>query len=425
MPRQYQIDWMNAQRPAIAAILSSLALAISPALTISPALAGPPPIEFLGRGAIPGEARDRSGLTDSTGGVPHDRLGSFGSGIDFLGTNNLYVAVDDRGPNDGMSDWRCRLQILEITISPGTTEPVAIALRDTILLTTETRAPLTGFRGQLADAGPSTPQRYDPEGVRVAPDGSIFISEEYGPSIDFFAIRGPDAGVRRARLRVPEKFTITSPHGDPERERDDNRRGRVPNRGFEGLALSTDASRLYAITQSPLIQDGGADKKSRALNVRILELPLAAGADSELGIERELIYPLEHPDNVVSEILALSESELLVLERDGEAGTLAERRAIYHIDLADAHNVSHIEPFPPRGMPPRKRAVRKTIFIDFMDPRWGLAGTDMPEKLEGLCWGPRLADGRRTLLVTVDNDLKAANPNWVWVFAVDPAAPPR
>jgi hypothetical protein len=43
----------------------------------------------------------------------------------------------------------------------------------------------------------------------------------------------------------------------------------------------------------------------------------------------------------------------------------------------------------------------------------------MPEKLEGLCFGPRLPDGRRTLIVTSDNDLKAEQASWFWVFAVD------
>jgi hypothetical protein len=45
----------------------------------------------------------------------------------------------------------------------------------------------------------------------------------------------------------------------------------------------------------------------------------------------------------------------------------------------------------------------------------------MPEKIEGLSFGPALADGRRTLLVSTDNDLIPENPTLVWVFAQDPA----
>ena len=43
----------------------------------------------------------------------------------------------------------------------------------------------------------------------------------------------------------------------------------------------------------------------------------------------------------------------------------------------------------------------------------------MPEKIEGLTFGPTLPDGRRTLIVTIDNDLMADKPSWFWVFAVD------
>jgi outer membrane biosynthesis protein TonB len=43
----------------------------------------------------------------------------------------------------------------------------------------------------------------------------------------------------------------------------------------------------------------------------------------------------------------------------------------------------------------------------------------MPEKIEGLTWGPELADGRLTLLVTSDNDLNPKQPTHVWMFAIE------
>jgi hypothetical protein len=51
--------------------------------------------------------------------------------------------------------------------------------------------------------------------------------------------------------------------------------------------------------------------------------------------------------------------------------------------------------------------VKKELFIDLLDPALNLAPT-IPEKLEGLAWGPDLPDGRHVLYVTSDNDL---NPN--------------
>ena len=62
--------------------------------------------------------------------------------------------------------------------------------------------------------------------------------------------------------------------------------------------------------------------------------------------------------------------------------------------------------------------VRKSVFLDLLDPAWALAGESMPEKIEGLTFGPVLADGRQTLLVSTDNDFESAAASEIWVFAV-------
>ena len=55
---------------------------------------------------------------------------------------------------------------------------------------------------------------------------------------------------------------------------------------------------------------------------------------------------------------------------------------------------------PLMGLPPGTKPVAKRLFLDFLDPKFGLAGSDFPEKIEGLTWGPDLPDGRRLLVVT-------------------------
>jgi len=132
---------------------------------------------------------------------------------------------------------------------------------------------------------------------------------------------------------------------------------------------------------------------------------------------RELVYRLEKPKHGVNEIVALSDRELLVLERDGKGGTETKFRSVFLIDLENATDVSNIERLGSRDLPAGVRPVHKRPWLDLLDPAHGLAGPTMPEKIEGLALGPTLADGRRTLVVTTDNDLKAENPSWFWVFA--------
>jgi len=62
--------------------------------------------------------------------------------------------------------------------------------------------------------------------------------------------------------------------------------------------------------------------------------------------------------------------------------------------------------------------VTKAAFVDLLDTAFGLKGNTFPEKIEGLAFGPDLADGRHTLIVTNDNDFLAA-PNNFYVFAID------
>ena len=73
-------------------------------------------ITLIGKGSVPGDASDLSGLTgnicstaDPTQCAPHERLGGFGSGLAFTGWANTYIAVSDRGYCDGMTDVDYRM----------------------------------------------------------------------------------------------------------------------------------------------------------------------------------------------------------------------------------------------------------------------------------------------------------------------------
>lgn len=376
-----------------------------------------PTIELLGTASIPATATDHSNLTELLAGeFPHNRLGSFGSGIDSLNRDNLYIACNDRGPLDGATRFRPRIQTFRILINPASTQPVEVQHVATALLTDETGQPFTGYYGRLDETDQTKGLRLDPEGIRAEPDGSFWLADEYGPWIDQYSA----VGTRIRRLAIPSKFMIETPSQDPARELPPtSTKGRQANRGFEGLARSPDGSTLWAILQSPLIQDNALDERAKraGLNIRILEVTIKGPS---AGKTRELVYQLEKASNGVSEILALSNHELLVLERDGEFGREAVWRRLYTVDISKASDVSAIESLPREDLPNEIAPVAKTKFLDFCDERFGLVGKNMPEKIEGLALGPVLPDDRRTLIVTIDNDLREDVDNIVWVFAWRP-----
>ncbi len=217
-------------------------------------------------------------------------------------------------------------------------------------------------------------------------------------------------------MKVPEKFLVSKPSSKAKAELPpNNKSGRQPNKSMEGLAISPDGGKLFGIMQNPLIQDGALDESNKRIGVnnRILEVDIATGKT------REFVYPLAHPKTGVCEILAVNDHAFLVLERDGEAGDKARDKKIYLIDIAGATDVSEVAALPTKGLPSKIKPVAKKLFIDLLDPKFMLSGAAVPQKIEGLAFGPNLPDGRRLLIVTSDNDFIAKDPSYVYAFAID------
>jgi len=178
---------------------------------------------------------------------------------------------------------------------------------------------------------------------------------------------------------------------------------------MEGLAITPDGNKFYGLMQSPLIQDGGRD----GLNARILEV------DRKTNTTREFVYQLDDKKHGTNEILAINDHQFLVIERDSKGGEKAKSKKIFKIDLNEASDVSTVAALPKMGLPASVHAVKKELFVDILDPKFKLAGADLPAKIEGLAFGPDLPDGRHLLLVTSDNDLIPTAPTWIYAFAID------
>ena len=369
-------------------------------------------ITLLGEARIAGDSLDQSGLTgEFDNGIPHNRFGGI-SAIEHVAGDD-YILLSDRGPNDGAVPYATRYHLSTIKI-PTDGSPPTIQVTATHLLTKGSGHPLIGAANALKK-GEENPGRLDPEGCRLVrrpgEEALLALSDEYGPRVDLFNM----SGKRVQKLKVPGKFESDSPSADADTEARDNTHGRQPNSGFEGLAVSPDWKTLYAILQKPLLQDGEIedDKVIGQLN-RILRIDLASGDTAEF------VYPLESLKTGVSEILCVDERRALVLERDSGAGDNARVKRLTLIDFDGATDVSEVKTLPSQSddLPSEIRPVAKRPFLDMLEPRFGIVGDQTPAKFEGLAFGPDLADGRKALLVAVDNDFVKENPTRIYVFAV-------
>lgn len=364
-------------------------------------------VQLLGKTSISATASDLSSmknlLEDKS---PNNRLGGFGSAIAYTGQGNKYLILPDRGPGDGANSYSCRFHLAEITVStPG---KIDFKLLKTTLLKTPEGSPLTGLSKGFGPLG----NRFDPEGIRMLKNGSILVSDEYGPSVWLFDSNGK----LKHKFLIPEKFLIQNKSDHAEKEFPPfNKKGRLTNKGFEGIAISSDQKKWLAALQGSLIQDRNPtdqNLKTNGDNLRFLETSI------EGKHLREIVYKMESAKNGVNEILTIGEEDYLVLERDGDAGESAGFKKIFRISTKNATDVSKILELPAPKLPEGIVPVNKTLFLDLLDPKFGLKGKDFPAKIEGMAFGPDLPDGRRLLIITTDNDFKPDEPTWIYAFAV-------
>lgn len=365
-------------------------------------------IQLIGSASIPGYSLDLSADTRKLeNGEPVSRLGGF-SALDYSPQTQLLAALSDRGPDDGAVSYPCRFQLFALKVNPDQNPVVSLALRHTTLLTDSSGKPLNG-RSTILAADSQQGRRFDPEGFRFGTDGRCFISDEYGPEIVEFN----SAGREIRSLPLPRYLKVTSPDGDKKVETASNSSGRASNRGMECLAIAPDGKHLYGLMQGPLIQDGQRqDGKIVGTHCRLLKLTLQG------ELEAEYLYTMDSPDNGNSEILALPNGKLLVLERDGNQGEKAAHRKLITVDVSAATNIAGIATLPGNPVQHNIQPTTRTVLLDLLDPRWKLAGKNMPEKIEGLCLGPVLPDGRQTLILSTDNDFESEQKSLIWVFAL-------
>jgi hypothetical protein len=381
-------------------------------------------IRLLAEGEISATALDQSHLTGllEDGETPKAQEGGFGGAIAYSGHEHRYYAVPDRGPGAGETSYIERLYVLDIRLNKGDKGfQLVPRITATHLLKDQAGHFLTGDASAFDNVNSETSRRRDSEALRVSPSGtSVFIADEYGPFVEEFDI---STGKLMRNVAIPNKFHIDFPSKYLREELNRNLVGRQSNRGLESLAITPEGDRLVAMIQDPLIQDCNhdPDRKLVGNHNRILDINLKSGN------VKEYVYPLEDPKNGVSEILAVNDHQFLVLERDSKSGTEAKDKKLHLIDLNGATDVHGYKSLSESGLVEEEAAgaphpvyVHKRPFLDIL--QFGIQG--IPEKFEGLTFGPLLEDGRLMLILSTDNDFSKTENTRFFAFAIDPAELP-
>lgn len=288
------------------------------------------------------------------------------SALTYDKRRNVYYSLVDNGPEDSSPARFYTLKAPVDRSGLGTPEILDVTiLRD-------------------ASGKPFTAETFDGEGITLTRNGELLISSETEPSIYRLSLDGQLLG----KLPVPEKFLVT-PEGEAQ-----------ANRTFESLDLSPNGRSLFTAVEAPLASDGQTeDGRNRIRIVRYEDRGTGGFMPTE-----EFFY-LTEPGQSVVEIAALSEKELLVLERSfvpGEGNTIR----IYRVSLKGAEDVSD----EPTLANPTLEPVNRELLVDLADCPSGGATTPgtqenpLLDNYESLEIGPRLPGGRRSLLLQSDDN---------------------
>jgi len=341
--------------------LRSLLLSVAAVLAAMPPFAAAAPaaelpfheLEYLGFASLAAGTR-----------IDGEPVGGL-SGLVSLGGGRYLALSDDRGRFGPP-----RFYEIEIDLDEGRLEPGGLRI--------VSRTTLRDREGR-----PFERDVLDPEGFARLPDGRLVFASEGVPA------KGSPPRLTELDATGRELGRIDLPPRMEEETR--------PNLGLESLTVTPDGRRLVAALENALSGDGPAADRGVASPSRIAVRDLASRRWTEYLYLTEPVVGEPRPADAfrvagLVDLLALDDGRLIALEREWTQGAGYVIR-LYLVDLEDATVL------PPDGTAPATaRAASKRLLVDFADLGIGL------ENFEALAAGPRLLDGRRTLVVLSDDN---------------------
>ncbi len=220
--------------------------------------------------------------------------------------------------------------------------------------------------------------------VRDPLDGSVWIADERSCRI---TRHDPATGRRTGRVELPPLMD-----------------GIYLDLGLESLTMSGDGLVMWTCTEEALKDDGPRSTKAHGSDVRLTRL-CRKGKDAPWEVAGQWVYltdPIaggpwsisgrDMSRSGVSELCLLEDGTLLVLERELSKALIPRLRCrIYEVDFTSATDVNGIGSI---GQANGLRRVGKRMLFE-------TKGLSM---YEGMCVGPKLADGSRLMVLVSDGD---------------------
>ncbi|MEG4805496.1 esterase-like activity of phytase family protein [Microcoleus sp. ARI1-B5] len=311
------------------------------------------------------------------------------SGITYDATKQVYYAISD----DRSSKAPARFYTLKINWQSGKLEKENMAF--------------TGVTTLLDENGKSFPEfSLDPEGIAFT-GNSVFVSSEgdvdrhIAPFIKEFSLDGK----LLKTLLIPDLFL-------PD---DKGSKGIRNNLAFESLTLTGDRKYLFTATENATVQDGAVPSLEKGSPCRILRYDAVSGnPDASFLYLTEPLPAGANPvgkltSNGLVDLLAIDDKRLLSLERGFSLETGTTIR-IFEISLEKADRIEALESLKSRIS--EVSPAQKRLLLDLETLKIPL------DNIEGLTFGPELADASRALILVSDNNFSPLQETQILGFQI-------
>ncbi len=318
------------------------------------------------------------------------------SGIDRAADGTYWAISDERGGERGIP----RFYSLSIDFDATAFRSVTINK-------------MVYIKGPDGNNLSGTTRTVDPEGIRVAPNGNLYISSEgnYISPTNLFQpfvreIKTDGSFVRT--FETPAAFNYV----------DNTTTGGRSNKLFEALAVTPNGS-IYTANEDALIEDGPITTLTAGSVIRVMRLDPVSGKTTAQYAYQLPRIPVDRaptgafpPDNGLPELLAVSNNEFIAVERafgDGVGNTI---RLFLTTIEADTTDVQNIKSLVGANYKPMKRELLLEMPLTYQGVKL--------DNIEGISWGPRLPNGNRTLVLVADNNFNDTQTTQFLAFEVRP-----
>jgi hypothetical protein len=325
------------------------------------------------------------------------------SSIDYDYAQGLYYMIsDDRSAINPARYYAARIFLNEKKID-------SVVFVNVTTLLQKNGKPYPGVKQDPAHTPDPEAMRYDPirkrmawssEGERVLRDKDTVIEN---PSITIMSLNGKYIDT----FVLPENLRMRATESGPRR-----------NGVLEGMSFTNHFRNLYVNVEEPIYEDGErADIVENDAWIRLFKFNVKTKRNTAQYAYK--LDPVAYPAtpstafkvNGVPDILSAGNEKFIVVERSFSTGRMPCTIKLFLVDLKGADD---IKDNPSLKATPAKNPLKKKLLLN-MDS----LGVYV-DNIEGVTFGPRLANGHRTLLLVADNNFDALEKTQFFLFEVIP-----